>query len=114
MAKAGPRRRTPKAVAVIDRDHCTGCEACIEMCPVDCIQLRMVPPGIKGSHAWCEIDTDRCIGCKLCIRFPRRPGTPENFQLLVCPWEAIEMVPTRSSADGQSPGPAGLPSSSGS
>jgi electron transport complex protein RnfB len=84
------------------------------MCPVDCIQLRVVPPGIKGTHAWCEIDTDRCIGCKLCIRFPRRRGTPENFRLLVCPWEAIEMVPTRSSADGQSSAAADLPFSTGS
>ncbi len=76
MARTGPRRRTPKAVAVIDRDHCTGCEACIEMCPVDCIALHVVAPGIKGTHAWCEIDAERCIGCKLCIRFPRRRSAP--------------------------------------
>jgi electron transport complex protein RnfB len=101
MAQAGPRRRTPKTVAVIDGDNCTGCEACIEMCPVDCIHLHVIPPGIKGTHAWCEIDIDRCIGCKLCIRFPRRRGAPKNFELLVCPWEAIAMVPTTVASDGR-------------
>ena len=39
-AKAGaakPRKKLPKELAVIYADNCTGCEACIEVCPVDCI-----------------------------------------------------------------------------
>ena len=35
-----PRKRLPKQLAVIHADNCTGCEACIEVCPVDCIELR--------------------------------------------------------------------------
>ena len=41
MAKAGPRKKLPKELAVINADNCTGCESCLEVCPVDCI--RMVP-----------------------------------------------------------------------
>jgi ferredoxin len=37
MAKAGKRKKLPKEVAVINADNCTGCEACLEVCPVDCI-----------------------------------------------------------------------------
>ena len=37
MAKQGPRKKLPKELAVINADNCTGCEACLEVCPVDCI-----------------------------------------------------------------------------
>lgn len=85
-----PRKRVPKRLAVIDADCCTGCEACVEICPVDCIELRSLDQAIKGTQAWCEIDWDRCIGCTLCVGLPQRKG--EVYELLVCPWEAIEMV----------------------
>jgi electron transport complex protein RnfB len=88
------RRKTPKHVAVIDRDHCTGCAACVEVCPVDCITAHRTGMGVMGSEAWCEIDAERCIGCRLCIRLPSR-GI-ENFQLAICPWDAIDLVPTSS------------------
>src|ERR1700758_3848212 len=32
-----PRKVIPKILAVIHADGCTGCEACLEVCPVDCI-----------------------------------------------------------------------------
>jgi Na+-translocating ferredoxin:NAD+ oxidoreductase subunit B len=86
-----PRKKLPKRLAVIDADNCTGCEACVEICPVACIELRTVDQGVKGTQSWCEVDGDRCIGCELCIRIPRRKSEP--YQMLVCPWDAIEMVP---------------------
>ncbi|MHC4406508.1 MAG: 4Fe-4S binding protein [Planctomycetota bacterium] len=77
---------------MIDPDHCTGCEACVEICPVDCIGTVEPHPESPGLHSWCEIDWDRCIGCKLCVRVPRKKSDP--YRLTVCPWEAIEMVPS--------------------
>ena len=34
MAKVGPRKKLPKELAVINADNCTGCESCLEVCPV--------------------------------------------------------------------------------
>src|SRR5215212_6738644 len=78
-AAAKPRKKLPKELAVIYADNCTGCEACIEVCPVDCIYK--VPGEDQPSlQSFCDIDLERCIGCKLCERW--------------CPWDAIDMVAT--------------------
>jgi len=85
------RKRVPRELAVISADRCTGCGACIEVCPVDCIarvEQYAQTPGLQG---FCEIDWDRCIGCRLCIRLPKKKS--DRYTILVCPWDAITMVP---------------------
>ena len=74
-----PRKKTPPKLAVINQSGCTGCEACIVFCPVDCIEIV---PGMQHAQFQqvVEVDLSRCIGCSLCAKY--------------CPWETIDMLPT--------------------
>jgi electron transport complex protein RnfB len=93
MAKKGPRKKVPKELAVINADNCTGCESCLEVCPVDCIEMLTINRGVvKGVETWCEIDLERCVGCEVCVHIPGKKTNP--YELKVCPWDAIEMIPT--------------------
>lgn len=82
--KAPPKKKKSKIIAVVHEEGCTGCEVCIEVCPVDCM-YKVPGPEFATAHAnelvnavvW--VDTEICIGCKLCAKY--------------CPWEVIDMVP---------------------
>lgn len=53
--------------AVVDKDKCTGCEKCVEACPVDAIEM----------DDGCAVVSDACIDCGQCVD--------------ECPVDAIEM-----------------------
>jgi formate hydrogenlyase subunit 6/NADH:ubiquinone oxidoreductase subunit I len=72
-------KKRPKELAVVNQSGCTGCEVCIEFCPVDCI-LTVPGPEYDQHKKLVEIDLDICIGCKLCVKY--------------CPWDTIEMIPS--------------------
>jgi electron transport complex protein RnfB len=78
MAGPAPTPRKGRPKALINPDSCTGCEVCIAVCPVDCID-KVPGPEHPGLGATCVIDQPRCIGCWLCEK--------------ICPWTAITMVP---------------------
>ncbi len=79
MAKGAgkARKKLPKELAVVRADSCTGCEACIEVCPVDCI-YKVPGEELPSLQSFVDIDLERCIGCALCEKW--------------CPWDAIDMV----------------------
>jgi electron transport complex protein RnfB len=70
--------RKLKPQALIYKDYCTGCEACIQMCPIkDCIVRN--PQGDSPDRSWVYVVPSKCIGCTLCVQ--------------ICPWDCIEMIP---------------------
>src|SRR5258706_13910242 len=78
IAQKPPRKKAPPKLAVINQAGCTGCEACIVFCPVDCIEIV---PGVEHAQFQqvVEVDLARCIGCSLCAKY--------------CPWDTIDMLP---------------------
>jgi formate hydrogenlyase subunit 6/NADH:ubiquinone oxidoreductase subunit I len=72
------RKKVPKTLAVIDQRGCTGCHACVPLCPVDCIE-NVPGPEHPDFMRLVEVDLERCIGCTICAQY--------------CPWETIFMVP---------------------
>ena len=76
------KKRRPRAIAIVNPDYCTGCNACIEVCPTDCIEeVDVADAGLDGLGHFCEVRLDDCIGCVQCVH--------------ICPWEAIHMVDTQ-------------------
>ncbi|MFW6198223.1 MAG: 4Fe-4S dicluster domain-containing protein [Acidobacteriota bacterium] len=73
--KKRPKKRS-KTIAIVREADCTGCEACIVFCPVDCIDL--MKPDDNPAEKYVLIDKETCIGCLLCGRY--------------CPWDAIDMI----------------------
>lgn len=84
LEKPARKIKTPKSLAVVDQAQCTGCEACVQFCPVDCIELVPGPKFVDMGKI-VEIDLDRCIGCKLCAKH--------------CPWDTIYMIDSASAYD---------------
>jgi Fe-S-cluster-containing hydrogenase component 2 len=54
--------------AVVDKEKCTGCETCVDSCPLDAIAMK------DGLAA---IDPETCGDCGACVD--------------VCPTEAISL-----------------------
>lgn len=54
--------------AKVDQEKCTGCESCVESCPVEAISM---------DDAKAKVDDDACVDCGACVD--------------ECPVEAIAM-----------------------
>ena len=49
-------------INIIDKRKCCGCEACVQKCPKQCIDLIEDEEGFLYPH----VDRDKCINCGLC------------------------------------------------
>ena len=81
--KIATKKVRPKQTAWVDEDNCTGCQACVSFCPVDCIEPVSVDKHTYPPIPPVQIRFNECIGCQICAR--------------VCTkltWDAIRMVDT--------------------
>lgn len=54
--------------AKVDREKCTGCESCVEQCPIE---------AIKMADGKAKVDVNACVDCGICVD--------------ACPVEAISL-----------------------
>jgi len=81
--KIATKKVRPKLIAWVDEDNCTGCQACVPFCPVDCIEPVHIDKHVYPPIPPVQIRFNECIGCQICAR--------------VCTkltWDAIRMVDT--------------------
>ena len=77
------KKSRPKKTAWVDEDNCTGCQACVPFCPVDCIEPVPMEKHVYPPIPPVQIRFNECIGCQVCAK--------------VCTkltWDAIRMVDT--------------------
>lgn len=81
LPKKTVKKKRPRLMAVVN-ESCTGCEACIDFCPVDCID-HLPPEGDTGAVIPpVRIRFDECIGCQICAKVCEHLA-----------WNAIDMIP---------------------
>ena len=60
-----PRPATVRGVVFIRKEHCKGCELCIEFCPRS-VLARSKDFNVKGYH-YPVVTSRDCINCRLCV-----------------------------------------------
>ena len=81
--KIATKKVRPKQTAWVDEDNCTGCEACVPFCPVDCIEPVPLDKHVYPPIPPVQIRFNECIGCQICARVCKK-----------LTWDAIRMVDT--------------------
>jgi heterodisulfide reductase subunit A len=81
---------TPGIVSVVDEAICAGCGVCVEMCPVEAIELMEEPVAAvtynimtttSGTKKFARVTVEGCIGCGSCAAYcPSNSISLQNFK----------------------------------
>ena len=55
-----------RGTVVINEDRCKGCGLCVNVCPVEILQLAEGRFNVKGYHPVELTDPEKCTGCAMC------------------------------------------------
>ncbi len=55
-----------RGVVIINEDRCKGCGLCVNVCPVEILQLAEERFNVKGYHPVEVTDPEKCTGCAMC------------------------------------------------
>lgn len=65
---------------IIDKEQCTGCSACFNICPVDAINMEKDTEGFLYPH----INEKKCTHCRKCERVCPEKKSKEKSSVLEC------------------------------
>jgi heterodisulfide reductase subunit A len=81
---------TPGIVSIVDEEICAGCGVCVEMCPVEAIELVEEPVAAvtynivtttSGTKKFARVTVEGCIGCGSCAAYcPSNSISLQNFK----------------------------------
>lgn len=84
-------------ITICKTDECTGCGACLQICPKGCIQMNASDEG----YFYPKIDSESCIECKKCIRTcPNNRTLKKNQSRFFMGWHKDMNVLRKSSSGG--------------
>ena len=83
---------------ICDRNHCTGCGACADVCPASCISMNPTEEGFLFP----VVDESRCIECGACGKACHVLNPPEKRipEKAFAAWSLDDSVRTSSSSGG--------------
>jgi Pyruvate/2-oxoacid:ferredoxin oxidoreductase delta subunit len=67
ISNSAGKKHRPILIAVVN-GSCTGCEVCLDFCPVDCIDDASPAEYAGTGIPPIRIQVEECIGCQVCAK----------------------------------------------